>query len=221
MGDPRNQFLVDFLHTETEAAEGFRLRHCHTCQGTAKAGLDTDERQAVCDRYRCGLRDPGRWEAEQEWAAIMYAALCLSGRPDPEAIQAFNDYGFATGSVTAALALEDDGRLMIGFRMPTLRGELHYLLFNLAGALAGVVVHNARTTIGAEARAEVGRIHELLKAHESRARRRRAAELRDQGVSDNEIATILDCTRGAIRHWLGAREEWPQRREKWWQAQKG
>ncbi len=221
MSDPRNQFLVDFIYTEPEAAEGFRLRYCAICRATAESGAGDDERQAHCDRHRCGLRDPDRLRAEQEWAMTSYLTLCDRDQRSPEALAAFNARLAWAGCVSFGLTIEDDNRLMLGFKTATLRGALHYCLLETLGALDGIVIHNARTMTGTEARAEVGRIHELLEAHESRARRRRAAELRDQDFSDNQIATILGCTPGAIRHWLGAREEWPQRREGWWQAQKG
>jgi hypothetical protein len=195
------QLFHDFLAADPARAEPFRLAHCGVCRSTAESGANAGLRAITCRGYRCGLRDPEKMRAEQEWITIALHRLLDPQLASDDEIMAFNTHIAEAGCVTPALVPAQGGRRSMGFATPTLRGELHAALVGYftgqSGGLyldaADVSTEDAHATVVDARRAQTERQKQL------------AAAWRAQGMSDKQIGHRLGKDPKMIRIWLGRR----------------
>ena len=64
------QLFRRFLATDPADAEPLRLHHCGVCRSAAEKGANAGLRAIACTAHRCGLRDPEKIRAEQEWITV-------------------------------------------------------------------------------------------------------------------------------------------------------
>lgn len=197
----RNMALIDaFLHAEPDAAEPVRLAHCQVCRATAAEGATAASRLLVCNQWRCGLRDPEHFRAEQDWAAAIGHQLNDPAGVADQVLANFNLHVAAAGCATVGLVRGPDGIPTLGVNTPTLRARLHALLAGWFTAKHGGIEQ--------EKPPPVGEAHAVLRGQRESRRewqKRRAAALRAEGVSDNQIAQRLRVDPKMLRIWLGNR----------------
>lgn len=208
---PEQRYFLEFIDTHPGDPAEPLYRECQTCQ------LAGDEGLAACLASGCCLRDTETMRAEQMWVMAVRGWLAALGPPSPEALAIFNDHIGRAKCIRPCLSVDDDGQLIMEFAIPTLRAELHARLLAFYRGMSGYMEVNAVTKKASEIRAEVAEVRERFERFRLRQKKYQAAQLRDQGVSDNQIAQQIDEDRRTIPRWLQSTPtEWPTKREDWY-----
>lgn len=207
-------FLAFPAPRSEEDTERLRSQHCPGCRLLVADSPAT--RRAHCAAIRCEMCWPQAWQEEWSWVARMMSLLILSDTPPTDAdLALLRSRLVAAGSAVFGLVRAPDGRLRAEYYSVSLRSLLH-------GALVAAIAHRfgdkeipPDTLTGEQARGIVGARRNARDKLRMRARKLRAAELRDQGMPEKDIALAVDCAERELRQWLGARKAWPANRDRY------
>lgn len=195
--------LQSFLHADPAVFEQVRRQHCRVCQLTAAEGLSAPTRRRTCEKWRCGLRDPERFQLEQEWATVTLHTFSDPATSTEEDLANLNHHLAAAGCAAVGLVRGPQGRIGLGINASTLRGELHATIVGLIATRAGAMTRDLATmTIADVQSASHGRRDSDLERM-----KQRAAAMRIAGLPDKRIAQQMKVDPKTIRNWLGRREE--------------
>ncbi len=197
------EVLHAFLTADPRSAEPLRRDYCSICRLTAADGATPASRLLTCNQRRCGLRDPEKLRAEQEWARVMFHRVGEPTQLDNMDEARFNDHLAEAGCATIGISRDAYGVPTFGFLASTLRGRLHVALVGWIAAKAG----DARWNLAAMTIVEAEEV--ITKKRDTRLewQKKRAAALRAEGISDKRIAHQLGYDPKTIRNWLGPRGE--------------
>ncbi len=203
-----------------EAAARVRAEHCPACRF---AGDESPaELDASCAALRCHLRRPEAWLDEDLFLRFAVGTFLLGDHPPtPEDEGLLLSHLVRVGAAVFCALPMEGGRFVPGYAPVSLCGLVHGGLVLAITHRFGDVSVPPDTLTAAEAKAVVGGRRSTRAEMRTRQQQREAAMLRDQGVSDRQIARRLSRSRGTLRNWLGKAEDWPRASEEWWRKHRG
>jgi hypothetical protein len=198
-----------------ENAEAARMAHCQLCRSNGAAR--SHERDAACKGARCYMRDLNAWRYEYGWLAGILHSSLFTRAPRLDDLGEFNRHIGDAACVTYGVKVNGaTGALIPHPHAPTLRGMVHAALVLFVAWRAGNRQYNLNLITGEELRVLVGRERDELDERDMAERQRRAAAMRDEGLTDTQIADAFGRSGKAVRDWLGPKNTWRARRADWW-----
>jgi len=179
------------------AAEALRAEYCETCQTTQ--GMPDELRTGVCRRQRCGMRETAIFTAVQRWSHETRRKLTPPEAADDAAFDALNYEITQAGCLTPIIGRDDDGRLIVTYASPSLRGYVHLvLLFETAGLAGYALLGNVWSRSGRKVGQHVAETRAVLRAR----RMELARAWRLSEVTFPEIARRLNLSVDTVEDWF-------------------